>query len=64
MIAVGKLKQEPCEDDDHQEDLEQDDLHFFKSLVPHLKGLPIKRKLHLRSKMLDLVLKELEETEN
>lgn len=41
-----------------QEDSD-DDLYFFKSLIPYVKSLPPPRKLYLRSEIHNLVLREI-----
>jgi hypothetical protein len=41
-----------------QEDNDED-LHFFRSLVPHMKQLPPTRKLFLRSHFLNMVADEI-----
>ncbi|KAK7085834.1 hypothetical protein SK128_000127 [Halocaridina rubra] len=46
-----------------QEESENDDLQFFRSLIPHMKSLTPIRKLRVRSQLQNLVLKELEELE-
>lgn len=40
-----------------------DDLYFFKSLVPYVKSLPPMRKLYLRSEIHNLVLREIMSTD-
>lgn len=62
LIALEKKKIEILEKDAKEED--DDDLLFLKSLLPHIKSFPVIRKLRLRSKIQDLVLKEMEEMEN
>lgn len=43
---------------------ENSDLLFFESLLPYIKDIPPKKKLHLRLKIQELIMKELESLEN
>lgn len=58
IIAIEKQKLEILEREQNLTD--DDDLCFFKSLLPHMKKLPSTTKLRIRSKMQELVLTELE----
>lgn len=62
LIALERKKIEILEKDANVED--DDDLLFFKSLLPHIKSLPVIKKLRLRSKIQELVLREIEEVAN
>ncbi|XP_047470969.1 uncharacterized protein LOC125026523 [Penaeus chinensis] len=52
-VTAGKRKQELQEG---KEDSEDDDLHFFKSLLPYMKKMSDTKKLRLRAQILDLLL--------
>lgn len=45
------------------DEVEDDDIHFFKSILPFIRCLPPIRKLAVRSEIQNLVLKELTEAE-
>ena len=47
-----------------QEEEQNDDLNFFRSLVPHIKQLPPTRKLFLRSQFQNMVAAEMTALEN
>ncbi|XP_034478174.1 transcription factor Adf-1-like [Drosophila innubila] len=47
-------------DVDTNEDVDNDDLHFYKSLIPHTKGLSSVEKLRMRVEIQNIVLKYLE----
>lgn len=47
-----------------QKDTEDDDLHFFKSMLLYMKKLLGTKRLRVRSQMQNLLLQELEQLEN
>ncbi|XP_027234220.2 uncharacterized protein [Penaeus vannamei] len=56
----GKRKRE-----EEEQEAAEDDMHFFKSLMPHMKDMPSTKKLRLRAQILDLfLLQEDDELEN
>lgn len=56
-------KSDAFEPDNYQE-RNYDDQQFFESLLPYVKNIPLMRKLKLRCKIQEMILKELEVLEN
>ncbi|XP_045779121.1 uncharacterized protein LOC123876804 [Maniola jurtina] len=49
---------------DNYQERNLDDQQFFESLLPYVKNIPMMRKLKLRCKIQEMILKELEAVEN
>ncbi|XP_023939446.2 uncharacterized protein LOC112046857 [Bicyclus anynana] len=61
-LEVERIKEIP-EAENYQE-RNYDDQQFFESLLPYVKNIPLMRKLKLRCKIQEMILKELEAVEN
>jgi hypothetical protein len=62
MVRLEKRKLEWL--NKQQEEENDEDLHFFRSLVPHIKQLPPARKLFLRSQFQNMVADEITALQN
>ncbi|XP_039760305.1 uncharacterized protein LOC120633939 [Pararge aegeria] len=62
-FELDKMKSDVLESDSYQE-RNYDDQQFFESLLPYVKNIPLMRKLKLRCKIQEMILKELEAVEN
>jgi len=62
MVRLEKIKLEWLSKQEGEEN--DEDLNFFRSLVPHIKQLPPTRKLFLRSQFQNMVADEITALQN
>jgi hypothetical protein len=62
MIQIERKKLEWMRK--QEEDPNDEDMHFFRSLLPYIKQLPPARKLLLRSKIQNMVADEITALQN